>query len=263
MNNYRRTKFKMAVKRTLLPGVENKFLFVLCPPYCGSTLLVEILSTSKSVSVNNQNGTKEGQKLPEVRPIMYETPDRWNEAAKFPWQDIRSVWLQYWDQTRPILLEKSPPNIMRAFDIQVHFQPAYFIGMVRNPYAHCESIIRRNSQSPSMAAEFVLKCLRYQKQNIEGLANAIFFKYEKLTSQPGETAVKLKQFLPELADLDMDRDYGAHNFKDQQLKIQNLNEEKIKNLTPQQMDEINTYFAQEKPILDYFEYELLEADSTR
>ncbi len=263
MISYRKTKLKMAVKRMMLPRVDNKFLFVLCPPYCGSTLLVEILSTSKSISVNNPNGAKEGQKLPEVRSIMYETPDRWNADAKFPWQDIRSVWLQYWDQTRPILMEKSPPNIMRTSDIQATFQPSFFVGMVRNPYAHCESIIRRNSETPGKAARFVIQCLHYQKRNIEELTNAVFFKYEELTSQPTETAVKLKQFLPELADLDMSRDYSAHNFKEQRLKIQNLNQEKIKNLTPQQIDEISTFFVQEKHILDYFEYELLEASSAR
>ena len=42
---------------------NHKFLFILSPPYCGSTLLTELISSSGSVSVNNPFGTKEGQKL--------------------------------------------------------------------------------------------------------------------------------------------------------------------------------------------------------
>ena len=37
----------------------------------------------------------------------------------------------------------------------------------RNPYAHVEGIIRRNSATTEYAARFALKCLRYQKRNKE------------------------------------------------------------------------------------------------
>ena len=50
---------------------EHKFLFILSPPYCGSTLLNDIISTSKNVSSNNYLNTREGQTLPEVKQFMF------------------------------------------------------------------------------------------------------------------------------------------------------------------------------------------------
>ena len=32
---------------------ENKYVFILSPPFCGSTLLTELIATSKNVSLNN------------------------------------------------------------------------------------------------------------------------------------------------------------------------------------------------------------------
>ena len=126
--------------------MKNKYLFILCPPYSGSTLLNELISTSNNVSSNNNQGTREGQKLPSVKKIMFDHDDRWNIGLKYDWEFIKKEWLKHWDISKPILLEKSPPNLIRAFDIQSCFQPCYFICMIRNPYAFCEGFIRYENQ---------------------------------------------------------------------------------------------------------------------
>ena len=56
---------------------------------------------------------------------------------------------------------------MRVKEIKKYFNPISFICIVRNPYAQCEGIMRRNKQSAESAARFTLKCLKYQKSNIE------------------------------------------------------------------------------------------------
>lgn len=140
------------------------FLFVLAGPRTASTLLSDIIDTSENVSRNNPIG--EGRMLPGVsgrygwRPIE---PD---------WQHIKSLWMEYWDRSRPVLLEKSPPNLIHAEAIQEAFNPSYFVCLVRNPYAQCESLIRRTGYTPREAAEFALACLRLQKQNLESLDHA-------------------------------------------------------------------------------------------
>ena len=45
---------------------NNKFLFILSPPYCGSTLLNQLLSTSKNVSCNNHINDNFGRKMTEM-----------------------------------------------------------------------------------------------------------------------------------------------------------------------------------------------------
>ena len=82
-NNKRRLYYflvrqKLVLKYLFLKKTEVKFLFILSPPYCGSTLLNQLLSTSKNVSCNNNLGTREGQLLPGVREFMFQK-DRWNK----------------------------------------------------------------------------------------------------------------------------------------------------------------------------------------
>ena len=124
------------------------YLFVLCPPYSGSTLLWKLLSTSEHVS----SLPAEGQSLTELKALMRDKP--WDAAQELPWPEIKAVWESYWDMGKAILLEKSPPNLIRTDDILAHFHPVKFIIMVRNPYAHSEGLIRRNGWGVRRAANF-------------------------------------------------------------------------------------------------------------
>lgn len=237
---------------------KNKFLFILSPPYCGSTLLNEIICTSSKVSVNNAQGTREGQGLPSVRQIMFDHDRRWDESLDFDWELIKSEWMKYWDLSAPILLEKSPPNIIRASSIQKNFKPSFFIILYRNPYALVESLMRREKRTPLNAAEFAIRCLEYQKRNIESLNNFIRLSYEELTCDPCSAKNRIKQFLPELSDIDIRKDFSAHNFKNEKLKIVNLNIEKIGKLTLNDMSQINAVFRLNQDTISFFHYEVLE-----
>ena len=59
------------------------------PPYCGSTLLNQILSTSNNLSCNNPLGNREGMLLPEVRHIMLY--NRWDNDSFYPWEKIKNI----------------------------------------------------------------------------------------------------------------------------------------------------------------------------
>tara|TARA_B100001971_G_C18157679_1_gene519523 strand:- start:30 stop:857 length:828 start_codon:yes stop_codon:yes gene_type:complete len=237
---------------------NNKFLFILSPPYCGSTLLSQLLSTSKNVSCNNNLGTREGQLLPGVRHFMFQK-NRWNERVKYPWDKVKKVWLKYWDLSKPVLLDKSIPNIMRVSEIKKEFENINFICMVRNPYAQVEGVMRRNDESAKNAAIFSLKCLQYQRQNIKNKESSLFISYEQLTENPEKTKRKIIAFLPELSDIKMDLKYKAHNFKTKsKMGIVNLNQEKMEKLTGKQIETINRIFEKEKELLDYFDYQIVK-----
>lgn len=238
---------------------RNKFVFILSPPYCGSTLLTEILSTSDHVSVNNTYGNREGQRLPQLEQIMFNHDRRWDETLDFDWEFIKSTWLNYWDLEKPILLEKSPPNIIRAKSIKQVFNPAYFIIMTRNPYAHCESLMRRATKMAAVnAAEFAIRCLKIQQSNLNELNQTLGISYELLTDNPKKTVESLCAFLPELQDLDVSKKFSAHNLRNSIMKIQNLNKEKIDKLSQDDKEIINSVFHSEQKILDYWGYKLRE-----
>lgn len=136
---------------------------------------------------------------------MFEYVDRWNGQIDFNWESLRNEWLKYWDLGVSILLEKSPPNIIRANSIEKHFEPAYFMVFYRNPYAHCESLLRRHNLELEKAALFTIYCLRYQQQNIESLNNVISFSYEDLTDSPEKSKQSLIQYIPELCDINLSK----------------------------------------------------------
>lgn len=48
-------------------------------------------------------------------------------------QKVFSSWSRYWDMSRPFLMEKSPPNLIRMRFLQAMFPNAYFIIMIRHP----------------------------------------------------------------------------------------------------------------------------------
>ncbi len=238
-------------------SIENKYLFILSPPYCGSTLLNEIISTSPNVSVNNPYWTREGQTLPTVKNIMFKKSERWNKAVDFDWLDIKKEWRKYWDISKPILLEKSPPNILRAQSINHTFKNAYFIIFYRNPYAHCESLMSRNKMGTESAAKFAIDCLERQKENMDLGLRYISVSYEKLTSDPKQFKREVLKFLPEIDKMDFSMKFHAHNFKNKAMQIENLNDEKIRRLDQNQIARINEVFEQNLELLDFFQYSLI------
>ena len=131
--------------------------------------------------------------------------------------------------------------------------------MVRNPYAHAEGIIRRNNTSAEYAANFVLKCLRFQKRNKIEVKNSLFISYEDLCDKKDEVMRKIQDFIPELNDINSDLEFSAHNFKTKgKMKVRSLNAEKIEKLTKDQMREINSHFIKERELLAFFGYTIIE-----
>ncbi|MCG8329877.1 MAG: glycosyltransferase [Chitinophagales bacterium] len=237
---------------------NNKFLFILAPPYSGSTLLHEIISTSPNVSPNNTDGTREGQTLPIVGDIMF-LENRWLHHVDYDWAFIKHIWMQHWDASKPVLLEKSPPNMIRTRSIIKHFHPIYFVILHRNPYAHCESLLRRHSITATRAAEFAIFCLYHQWKNSNELRNAVTISYEEMVNNPDSLVHKIQRILPEVTAIHYKQEFAAHNFKNRQLPVVDLNEEKIANIKPEDLRAINTVFRKNKWLLFHFRYPFVKA----
>ena len=244
-------------KNIFLAKKNHKFLFILSPPYCGSTLLTQIISTSKKISCNNYIATMEGQLLPELRNHMF-NKKRWDKNNIYDWYKIKSVWMKYWDQSKPILMDKTTTNIMRFDEIKKEFDNTYAICLVRNPYTVIEGIMRRNSKSIEFAVEFCIKTLQYQKYNIENNKNLTWITYSELCDNQNLISKKIKSILPEINDLNFNKIFSAHNFKNKSLKITNLNNEKISKLKKTDISIINKTLLKEKEILNFFNFQIIK-----
>ena len=247
----------IALKNLLLAKKDNQYLFILSPPFCGSTLLTEIISSSKNISCNNNIGLREGQHLPIAKEILF-NKDRWNPNKDIDWKRVKNIWHKYWDRSKDILLEKSPPNICRAQNIDKAFKNTRYICLVRDPYAQIQSDIRRYNTDTALATKKYISYLKYQKQNIESLKQVLLISYEELSDSPTFTKQKISNFLPLLSDINMDLEFRAHNIHDKKkMAITNLNKDKIASLTKDQIDIINTILLKEKDLINYFHYSLL------
>lgn len=232
-------------------GARSQYLFILCPPYCGSTILWKLVATSTAVS----SLPSEGQFLPEVAETMRARP--WDDTQCLPWARIKSVWDGYWDQAMPILLEKSPPNLIRTDAIRAHFQPVHFLLMVRDPYAHCEGLMRRNGWDATRAAAFSLRCLRQQTHNATTLPNALAFTYEALADDPTTTARTIEAFLPALGALQAAASFQADSIDGiVERPILNLNERKVAQLSDDSLHQINVVLSADVGALQYWGYAL-------
>lgn len=239
----------------------NKFVFLLASPLSGTSMIKELFETSEAVSTFLYQGkfkTGEGQFLDGVKEIMG-IDNRWDADIEFNWKLIKEIFLDYWNLDKPILFEKSPPNLLRAKQIESVFRPAYFIISIRNPYAQIEGLYRRKwISSPTAAAEFWVKCAKYQIDNINMLKNKIFFCYEELTDNTDEVLKKIRAFIPEIEYLNKEKVFKSHNITGQPLRgIVNLNSQKIKLLTAKVIEEINNVLKLHTDLLDFFGYNLI------
>ena len=255
-------RFRRSARNAFTEERAHRYLFVLCPPYAGSSLMHELLCTSPNVSSTNLYGVREGLGLPEVRRLI-DFRRRWETSYDYPWDSIQKIWLSYWDLSKPILMDKSPPNLVRSIAIEEHFPDSSFIVMTRDPTAHCECLIRRNGMTPKDAALFCVRLLREQRKNLERCQRVLRIRYEDLVGQPGDTVRKLLNFVPTLTHLDHDRLFSAHNSTGGPLPITNLNPEKIQNLSARELRAINEVLENEHDVVSFFGYAQLELEQAR
>ena len=237
------------------PAAEHHFLFILCAPYSGSTLLHELVSTSSAVSANNIFGTREGMSLPDVRQLV-DYREEWNSAYAYPWPQIKERWLQYWDHSKPILLDKSPAAILRAEAIEQHFKPISFLALVRHPYAHVESLMRRNKLSLDEALQFSIQLLKAQHDNLKSRQRVLLVRYEDLVNKPAATCAAIEAFLPGLGPLEHSQKFKAHNQTGEPQVLRNFNSISLKRLAPDQLQKMKDQLQEHQDILSNFGYSL-------
>ena len=129
---------------------EPHFLFLITPPYSGSTAIVKLLDSSPRSMLLNERG--EGQWM---IPGLCEK-DRWDPGKKVNYQSVRAVWLHEYQRRKAldaridVVIEKSPPNMMRIEEISACFRSCSFIANNRNPYASSSSILYRQHDADNL-----------------------------------------------------------------------------------------------------------------
>ncbi len=248
-------------------------LFVICPNNSGSTFLQQVLATCRAT----WNLPREGQKMlgyvgsapaADFKLMWAATRasrDRLTDPGAHDWPRNRRAWyFQAYarDPRASVFVAKTPWYLLLVDELARHFVNARFVFTVRDPYAVCEGICRymRGSLPPLELAEssarHVVACLEGQRRNVEARrADAVFFTYETMCAEPGETARRIAALVPELDDLDLRQRLPVKGRYDEMLT--NMNARQIARLEPRQIAAFSRVFRERQDVLDYFGYGLL------
>ncbi len=249
-------------------------LFVLCMNNSGSTLLQRYLSNSPNVvDLPETNGiatSSEGHNIAidyMPHPRKYEVLGIWTEKVEllrdsrlYNWPKIKKTWTKAWKSKGPIegkiLLEKSPPNPIRADFLDREFSNPYFIAMMRNPYAVCEGIRRRLGYSIERCADHWGKVARAQVYNLQHVKNIIYLSYEELCENQEESCKKINNFIPNINIEKFTGTFSGHHsiLGKEFIEITNLNNLQIKNLSKSDIESINNILIKYSKEMEFFNY---------
>jgi hypothetical protein len=178
----------------------------------GTTLLARLLAAHPKVSGFSGSGAPadEGQHLQSVYPSDHEhgRPGRFGFAPEMhltessPLVSEQSAatlveeWSPYWDLSRPVLLEKSPPNLLKTRFLQALFPGSAFVVLVRHPIPVTLATARwRRTRRYHRLLEHWLRCHALFEADRDRLERVHVLQYEQLVREPAVVLREIFEFL--------------------------------------------------------------------
>jgi hypothetical protein len=182
---------------------NHYWLFILGLNNSGTTLLVDLLKSHPAMRWLPNEGQYLTGALPLPRAYgvprnFSRRPDifHWTEKADpTPALRIQYDWALHFQQRPGILLEKSPPNILRSRWLQQNFRPSRFVTIIRHPYAVCEGIRRREGHTIEEATLHWVRSNELLLDDVKHLQYCLCVSYEELCLFPENHLEKLETFL--------------------------------------------------------------------
>jgi sulfotransferase family protein len=208
--NRRRSAWAAALR---LPAVEgHQFVFLAGLHRSGTTLLARLLAAHPEISGFSGTGVPadEGQHLQSVYPAakVYGGPGRFGFAPEshlteasplVSEQSARTLfeeWSPHWDLSRPLLLEKSPPNLLKTRFLQALFPGSAFVVIVRHPIPVSIPTARwRGTRRYDRLFEHWLRCHALFEADRVHLGRAHVLTYEQLVRDPAAVLSGIFRFL--------------------------------------------------------------------
>lgn len=242
---------------------EPTFLFIVTPPYSGSTALAQVLNSCQESCFLNKKA--EGQWLV---PGMCRKPGSWNPETVMDWASVKAVWFKRFEllkhcvQNAEIIIEKSPPNLVR-FDMLVRTFPNYVaIAYNRDPFANCASMLYRRHKPQNKTEEErveILKelastwifCAEWIKKWIVEM-DLPYVSYEEFCLNPDSLVKEISRLLPVFKSVDVSKSIKVKDYGLAQLT--NHNTRQINNLNKNEIEAIREQLEKKKDLVEYFGY---------
>jgi len=188
-----------------------KFIFIGGLHRSGTSPLFRILREHPEISGFHETGVPEdeGQHLQTIFPPAktYGGPGRFGfnkkahltEKSNLVTVENREAlfkeWSRYWDLSKPYLLEKSPPNLIRTRFLQALFPNSRFIVIYRHPIATSLATQKWASSSLELLMEHWLRCHHLFEFDRPHLRLVHVVKYEDLIASTQVELEKIYRFL--------------------------------------------------------------------
>ncbi|WP_166831302.1 sulfotransferase family protein [Thalassoroseus pseudoceratinae] len=191
----------------------KQFVFICGLHKSGTSLIHEILREHKEISgfKNTRKPQDEGQHLQNVFPTAadFGGPGRFGfnpsaymdethpTVAANARSRLLTQWRNYWDLKKPLLIEKSPPNIIRTRYLQALFPNAKFIVIRRHPIVVGYATAKEEwcSCGEFEAIVHAIHCNELFESDKKRLQQCQLVRYEELLDRPQETLDEIAKFL--------------------------------------------------------------------
>ncbi len=190
---------------------KHKFLFIAGLHKTGTSLIFRILRDHPQVSgfANTGFPQDEGQFLQSVFPtaITYGGPGifGFNSAMHLTEdsacttdanrQKLFCEWSRYWDISKPVLLEKSPPNLLKTRFLQAVFPNSYFVVVIRHPAVVSLATQKWIQIQPRILLRHWLQCYSVFSHDKKFLRNCLIIRYEHFVRHANKHLSQIYRFV--------------------------------------------------------------------
>jgi len=190
---------------------KHHFLFINGLHRSGTSILFKWIKAQKNISGFSDTGVieDEGQHLQNVYSAAY----NYGGPGKFGFQkrsyltensdlitDVNrsklfEQWSEHWNLNQSILVEKSPPNLIRTRFLQAMYSNSSFLTITRHPIAVSFATQKWSHNSLNKLIKHWLICHEAYRRDQEFLNSKLLIKYEDFCAQPKSIIDQIAQLM--------------------------------------------------------------------
>jgi len=266
MLSKRSSKIKDIISKIIISKKTHKWIFIIGCYNSGTTLLTGILEQHPKIAGLPAEGQFLTKEL--ITPRDVGVPRLWTEkesvftiAARDKQESakiVRRDWKKYVKKVKAeFIMERTPTNIARLEWLQNNFPDAHFIHIIRNGYAVSLGIDKKVKEKFGNKTNLLQRAaIQWRRsaeifqENSKKLKGVLEISYEDLTENTEKTIEEITEFL-HISPFKKNILNSKYKIHEQNRKIQNLNPERLKNMTIKQKKVIE---SEADSMLKYYGY---------